>query len=215
MSEQTEELDVVVAFSGINGKFANARRPEFTEAIEEAGLRCRWLIDENKALFMGGCKTHPTESSLLNHMKVIRERARRMYVVGWSAGGFGAVKYGAMVGADAIISYSGILGVDDATREKDRRGEKIMEGIRATEKQNERRNVRFWLDQSGYKGPIHHYYGKDNRTDQVQADIIAQYANAHLHPQNAEQHIFLLDLKMSFKDHWKGVMQDIRATEPA
>ncbi|CUH78262.1 alpha/beta fold hydrolase [Tropicibacter naphthalenivorans] len=183
-SPKVEGGDVLLRFAGL----AEPGKLHYLDAMAAAaGLNAIYLKDPNRLFFCNGLPSMggTLDSTIEGLRAKIAEygEGRKVTVLGSSAGGYAALLYGVLLGADRVISLSG---PSTALREvgdtiKDRRVRAILHRLEQ-HTTPESRDIRLQIERAGYCPQLDLVYGENNRLDRAHAELLADLPQATLHP---------------------------------
>lgn len=176
----------LVAFGGIKGglgipPFEFFRVTQGLEArrIFARDLRQTWYLSGIEGL---GSRVDETAHAL---GAVVGDGSARVVTSGNSAGGFGAILYGTLIGADVIHAFSPQTVLTRSTRAAwlDLRWLRQMHTVRGLDGvPTEQLDLRAFLVGRDRVPQIHLHYCDAHRLDRLHAERLREVPNVHLHP---------------------------------
>lgn len=118
MTESGIQIDVerdgstlLIAFGGMMGKFAGMPAFEFFSLLarEDIEVKRVFVRDLRQAWYQHGVEgAGSSVPEVASHLRELADRsgAERVVTIGASAGGFGAILFGALIGADEVHAFS-------------------------------------------------------------------------------------------------------------
>ena len=176
---------LLVSFSGLK---RNPRKvPGFSLRGTLAGLAVKklYLRDLNKAWFLRGLRG--VTGNVEDTAKFLRGEAaaadaRRMIFTGYSLGGFAALLYGAMAGADEVhaISPQTFISFLRRLRSGDRRWQRYVLPLYFS-RTRRFHDLRPWIARCPKATQLHIYFARDSRLDALHAGHVRDLPQVTLH----------------------------------
>jgi hypothetical protein len=112
---------LLIAFGGMMGKFAGMPAFEFFSLLAREDLEVKrvFVRDLRQAWYQHGVEgAGSSVPEVASHLRELADRsgAERVVTIGASAGGFGAILFGALIGADEVHAFSPQTFVDRRRR---------------------------------------------------------------------------------------------------
>ena len=174
----------VLVFCGLNDE-VGLPIEVFDAFLAQRGISAVYLTDRRHAAFMAGVTSlgadwHETDAALAGILK--RLDTNRLFTIGNSAGGIGALSHGLSRGAEGILCYSGIMAVDTRVRAAigERRGRLIAH--RALKARGSLSHGPALFEATRLRPRTHWYYGEDMDLDRKNVALIQDFENARLFP---------------------------------
>jgi hypothetical protein len=176
--------DLVVVFTGLKDRVSVAL-PTIDRFFAARGWSAMYCRDFSRQLYLGGIRSlgsdiESTADAIAEH--ACRMQAGRLFVIGNSAGGYAAIRYGARLAADGIAVFGAPTNASTSFLQSigDERAGLLARRL-------ERSPHRDWLDlrsvliDSGSVSPIDLYYGAGMPQDRSHARHLAGLPGVALH----------------------------------
>ncbi|KAF0092731.1 MAG: hypothetical protein FD128_2849, partial [Hyphomonadaceae bacterium] len=128
--------------------------------------------------------------------KQLPENQKNIYTIGTSAGGYAAILFGALLGADKIVAFAPQTILTKPIFRKFKSLESKQGDI---DFDGEFANLKKLLETLDFKGSIHIHYGQKNLIDKAEAEHLAHLQFVHLHPWETNSHVIAGWLKKQDK----------------
>ena len=183
---------LLVSFSGL--KRNPEKIPGFSLRGALAGMPVKklYLRDLDKAWFLKGLRgtTNGVEESVaFLRAEFAALKARRVIFTGYSLGGFAALLYGAICGADQVhaISPQTFIGFWKRLRAGDHRWRRYVLPLHfsATRAYHD---LRPWLARSPFQTRLHIYFARDSQIDAVHVAHVRDLPQVIVHQHNEGSH---------------------------
>ena len=124
---------MLVAFGGINSRSGIAPY-EFSSLTGRSGVKRLYVRDLHQSWYHRGMPGHGDELmdvAVALRKVVAQRRAQRLVVVGNSAGGYAALVFGTLLGADVVLAFSPqtILNLESLARMDDHRWDEKIQAL--------------------------------------------------------------------------------------
>jgi hypothetical protein len=180
IAETPNAIGTVIVFTGLADQALVPTR--FLDRYFSAlGLSAIYLRDQQRYLYLNGISELGKDlTETITQLKEIlgQLNTKRLFTFGSSAGGYGAISYGLMLEAEAILCFSTVTHIHPLESRAKLLQKKILK-IRSLEEfslLNVLQNPKFG------KPPIFLYYGEQMDEDRIQAEILGELENVSLHP---------------------------------
>jgi hypothetical protein len=180
------ESDVVmIAFGGLKHSIAGEPPFEFLKALGDTPVKQVFARDVAQVWYQSGVPGLGTDiASTTEGLRdlVGSTGATRLVTMGTSAGGFGAILFGCLLGADAVIAFGPQTFITDElrTRHGDERWPRNIERIHRTIPEADRTLDVADVVAAAPGTPVHVYVGTREPLDPVHADHLAGFPNVHV-----------------------------------
>ena len=205
---------VIVTFGGLNGAVANigpagegSGEPpvfEFARSLASVPVNTIFVRDHAAAWYHRGVAgVGPDIDSVADHLRTITATATEVVMVGNSAGGFGALLFGALLGWE-VHAFTPQTFIDPGLREvhDDKRWENY---VRALGVDMDAAYSDLLPVLAASNGRFHVYYPSDNRIDAVHAERLGSLQQVTLHGSEYAGHGLVKALRAS---GWLGSFVD-------
>jgi len=158
------------------------------------GVTAVYLRDFDRLLYWNGVRSWGPPEAMLERIRGLAF-GRRLVIMGGSAGGFGAIRWGIELEADRIVTFAPPtnIEVEFLDRIDDGRA-KIMQKRLHLHIAPEHRNLAHCVAAAGGRTPIHLLFGTENAIDSGHAQNLAGLPGVHLHPESTAKHSLLNSL---------------------
>jgi hypothetical protein len=189
---------VLVAFGGLALEVGGIPPFELFNLVSDLEVGKLFVRDLEGAFYHRGVKgLGATIPQVAGELRRLLGRARRTIFVGPSAGGYAALLFGSLVGADEVHAFSGATFLDDAHRRiwRDDRWQEQMVRVRAGPPEN-----RPFLDlkpvlRARPAGSAHLHFGARHRLDHRHASRMRRISGVRLHPYPTDAHMLARQLR--------------------
>lgn len=185
--------DVFLVFTGYAKKLGSVPVELLDSLLAGYGASMVLLKDHSAHLYQNGIKElgHDFDSTIVSIRKIVKDYgAKRIFTIGSSGGGVGALRYGLELEAENILTFSGPtnLNWDFLKKNKDLRARAVIRNLNRN-LSKEQLDLRMSIQNSPHKPRIDAYFGEENHGDKTQALNIEDLPNVHLHAlSHIEQH---------------------------
>lgn len=178
--------DVFLIFTGYGKQVGTVPLVLIDRLLAEHGASMIRLVDHTGLLYQNGIEQvapdfETTVTQLKERIKALG--GKRVFTLGTSGGGFGALRYGVTLGAENILTFSAPtnLQFDFLRKHKDFRARAVIRRLN-TLLTPEQLDIGKMLERHFYKPRIDVYYCAENSGDLAQAENIKHLPNVNLHP---------------------------------
>lgn len=182
-SEESRVL--VVSFSGLKPNPRAVPGFSLRKTFQGLPLKKLYLRDLERAWFLRGLRgeTRDVDGTVkFLRAEVAAAGAERVVLTGYSLGGFAALLYGALIGADAVHALSPQTFLSFRLRLKawDKRWRRYVWPLHfgPTRRYHE---LRPWLERCGPGTKLHVHYASDSRLDTIHAQHVAGLPGVAMH----------------------------------
>jgi tetratricopeptide (TPR) repeat protein len=176
----------VLAFGGFRGKTGGFPFSLLDMFFAGHGVAVAQLTDRSGNMFLNGIK--PLGVNVDDTISQLRQTLAtmgltRVVTLGSSGGGIGAIRYGAKLNAERVVSFSGPTNLTESFLEQhgDTRARAVIKGLNRR-LGPERLDLRRILEQETHRPPLYKYFCADQAGDRAQAENIAHLPEVELHP---------------------------------
>lgn len=186
----------LVAFGGIRGG-VGIPPYEFFRVTDDLPVRRIFVRDLDQVWYLQGIRglggTLPEAASALREMIV---PSARVVTTGNSAGGFAAIAFGALLGADEVHAFSPQTALDRRHRLMwlDLRWWRQMGGVRRLDVDPDLLDLRRFLDRHAARA-VHVHHSADHGRDRRHAKHLAGVRGVTLHPHEGGGHRLVAELR--------------------
>lgn len=180
IAETPDAVGTVIVFCGLADQ--SMMPTKFLDKYFSAlRLSAVYLRDQQRYLYLKGIPElgkdlQETMSELENILK--RLQTKRIFTFGTSAGGYGAIRYGLMLNAEAIICFSTVTCIHPDEPRAKLLQKRILQ-ICSLDEFDLRLNFQKYENSSTR---VFMYYGDQMQQDRIQAEMLASVRNVTLHP---------------------------------
>ncbi|HYF21791.1 MAG TPA: hypothetical protein VD929_00190 [Caulobacteraceae bacterium] len=174
---------VVLVFTGLADRMVMPL-PLFDRYLAELGLGAIYLRDRRRMGFFSGVSSlgDGYDQAISGLRGLIGDLgAKRVFTLGNSAGGMGAVSYGLDLDAEAILGFSAPIAIWAEMKAHDARAALLADRLLG-KVPAERSDFRRRLGAAGRKGFVHLYFGEEMPEDRAHARAFEGIAAVRLHP---------------------------------
>jgi hypothetical protein len=186
---------LVIAFGGLRG--AIGMPPfEFLRSLDDLRLNRVFLRDPEQAWYHRGVEgVGPDIDSVAARLREVAAEMEAVFTIGNSAGGFGALLFGALLSCE-VHAFSPQTYIDPDLREAndDTRWEKLVRRL-GDDMEPRYANLRPVIAASEAK--CHVYYPTQIRLDVVHAEHLGTLPQVTLHPIDSDDHTVIRELRDS------------------
>lgn len=185
--------DVFLVFTGYAKQTGSVPVELIDSLLAGYGASMILLKDHSAQLYQNGINQlgHDFDSTITSIKKIIREfGAKRVFTIGSSGGGVGALCYGLELGAENILTFSGPTNLNwkFLKKNKDLRARSAIRNLNK-KLSEEQLDLRASIQNSHHKPRIDVYFGEENPGDKIQALNIQDLPNVHLQAlSNTDKH---------------------------
>ena len=184
---------------------------EFHSLVSDISCKKVFVRDLNRLWYHGGLPgfSDDVDQTLEGFRRLMEQQGvKKLITVGVSMGGYAAILYGTLLGAEQIYTFSPntriysnlvlrLWGWKTGTTEHVKHIIKIKEEVK--EEYKETLNLRHWLNKRQEYPEISVYYPSKNRTDSLHAINLRKMPNITLHPLDTKSHSIILPMYKSGK----------------
>ena len=124
MNEQNKDNNLVVLFTGIQKKICTTPTQKIEELLNSNGFNTLCLVDEDNSFYLDKFKAINENVNDYSELEEYISKYRKIYFIGSSSGGFGALKYGILLNIDRITVFSPFTNFTNKMRKQDLREKK-------------------------------------------------------------------------------------------
>lgn len=177
------------------------------------GVTAVYLRDFDRLLYWNGVRSWGGPEAMPKRIRSLAA-GRRLVVIGGSAGGFGAIRWGIDLGADRIIAFAPPTNLEEEFRQSIGDGRaKVLANRLRRHIPPEERNLAHRIAAAGGRIPIHLVFGSANAIDSGHARNLAGIPGVHLHSESAATHLVLHTLVEA--GGFERVLAGLLGLEPA
>lgn len=186
MSEPGASRAVILAFGGFALKTGALPFSLIDRFFAGHDIAVGSLVDPKACLFWKG--VDDLGGSLETTISRLKKRltsmnVEKLYTLGNSGGGVGAIVYGNELGARRALSFSGPSDLRKTFLDQngDRRGRVVIHALQKR-LEDKQLNLRSWLEDYDHRCPVHAYYCEEEVNDKMHAENIAHIPEVILYP---------------------------------
>lgn len=205
---------VLVAFGGLYVRVGIADY-EFFAVTKDLPAGMIFVRDRSRRIYHNGLpelgRTFPEMADGLR--RLIGDR--RWVGVGNSGGGFAALLFGALAGADEVHSFASVTFIDPRRRRryKDARFAEDIDRINADPNVQKRfLDVKPWMKRAAKPTRFHLYYSEAYDMDRIHAERLRRVRGVVLHPSGGKGHAVIKDFAVS--GELKRILWDAVGADP-
>ena len=193
---EPDSTRLFVSFGGLAGGAGVSPTFEFVRSFSSAPLKTVYVRDLAAAWYHRGVAgVGPDVDSVAMHLREITADAEEVVMVGNSAGGFGALLFGSLLGCE-VHAFSPQTFIEPSLRQthRDTRWESFVDAL-GTDLDHRYADLLPVLAESA--GRFHVYYAARERLDAVHAERLGDLPQVTLHPFEYEGHDLVRALRAS------------------
>jgi hypothetical protein len=186
LSEAGQTGAVVLVFAGFGRRTGAMPFSLIDRFFAGHGVAVSSMVDASAKLYWGGLPSlGATLDATICELKVrlAAINTTKIYTLGNSAGGIGAMVYGCALNARRALSFSAPTDLRESflLEHGDARAQVAIHAL--NKRLNEGQlNLRGWLESQEHRCPIHAYFCENEKNDALQARNIAHLSEVSLHP---------------------------------
>lgn len=201
----SESNTLLIAFGGLKGGIGRILPFEFFNLTKDIDTKKIYVRDLSLAWYHRGLpKVAKNIDGIAKHLKglINKSGAAKVVCVGNSAGGYAALLFGHLVGANTVLAFAPQTFISKRERQvhKDTRweGNQIRNAHGSPTKQEKYFNLKRVL---GGRTKYHIYYQRKSRLDKIHAERMKVIKNIslHSHDEGGGDHYLVVHLKKSGK----------------
>ena len=174
-----ESRAAVLVFGGLN-EMMGASLPKFDKTLRAYGVSTLYVTDPRRMLMLTGIPSFGSHEHTIAGLAALLDTwgVDRIYCMGLSAGGYGAILYGLDLGARRVLTMAAPTTLTGPVVEADGRGRVIVNRIQS--EVSGELDLRKRLESARKPPPIINYYGLDSPPDIRHALHLQGLANVSL-----------------------------------